>query len=379
MTQFRRDRPTWVAYTMLAWFAYLQAAPGLVVPYLRSELGIGYAASGLHVAAFATGSLASGLTSGRLERVVGRRPLLWGGAAVMALGAVVLTTGRVVEVTVASVLVLGLGGGMLLATVQAALADHHGDRRAVALAEANVAAGVAYVVLIGALSLSAALGLGWRPARLVWLVVPLLAWRAGRPWPGGAPASAAAEHGRLPAAFWVAGGMLVCLTAAEWCVTAWGATFVQGAAGVPAGAAVAVMGGYFGGVVVGRVGGSALARRYAPSRLIAVALVVAAAGFALLWPATVAAQAFAGLCLLGVGLGNLFPMGLSVVLSLAPDRAGLASGRAVMLTSAAVLLAPLSVGAVADATSLSAALTVVPVLLGLAGAALALVERARIS
>ena len=79
--------------------------------------------------------------------------------------------------------------------------------------------------------------------------------------------------------------------------------------------------------------------------------------------------------LLGLGLGNLFPMGLSVTVALAPDRAALASGRAVMVTSFAVLLAPLTVGTLADATSLTAALGVVPVLLVLAAVGLALVRR----
>lgn len=327
------------------------------------------------MAAFAAGSLVSGLASGRLERVAGRRAALWGGAVVMALGSVGLTAGRVVEVTVGSVFVLGVGGGLLLTMVQAALADRHGEHRAVALAEANVAASVAYVLLIGALSLSAALGLGWRPALLGWLVVPLFARWAGRPAPVGAGVPVPVEQGRLPVVFWVAGAMLVCMTAAEWCGTSWGATFVQDAARVPADTAIALMGGHYAGVVAGRVAGSALARRFEPARLIVVALAVAVAGFALLWPASVAAQAFAGLCLLGVGLGNLFPMGLSVVLSLAPERAGLASGRAVMLASAAVLLAPFSVGALADATSLAAALVVVPVMLAAAGAALTVVLR----
>ena len=39
MPEFRRDRLTWVAYLVLAWFAYLQAAPGLVIGHLRAELG----------------------------------------------------------------------------------------------------------------------------------------------------------------------------------------------------------------------------------------------------------------------------------------------------------------------------------------------------
>ena len=137
------------------------------------------------------------------------------------------------------------------------------------------------------------------------------------------------------------------------------------------------MAGYFGGVLAGRTLGSRLARRHDPARLLAFALAVTAAGFALLWPSTAPAQALAGLSLLGIGLGNLFPMGMSVTVALAPERAALASGRAVAMTSFAVLLAPLTVGTLADTTSLKAALGVVPIALVLAAAALTLVRRAR--
>src|SRR4051794_27308357 len=169
---FHRDRLTWLAYVMLAWFAYLQAAPGLLIGHLRDELHLSYSAGGLHVAAFAAGSLVAGVVAARLERALGRRALLWSAAALMGAGAIGLTAGRIVEVTAGSVLVMGVSGGLLLVTIQAALADHHGERRTVALTEANVAASLAYVVLIGVLSLSAALHAGWRVALLVPLVVP---------------------------------------------------------------------------------------------------------------------------------------------------------------------------------------------------------------
>ncbi|MBL8927402.1 MAG: MFS transporter, partial [Pseudonocardia sp.] len=349
-TEFRRDRLTWVAYVMLAWFAYLQAAPGLVIVHLRAELDLSYSAGGLHVAAFAAGSMVAGVAAARLERAVGRRSLFWSAALLMGAGAVGLTAGRVAAVTVGSVLVMGVGGGLLLVTIQAALADRHGALRAVALTEANVAASVAYVVLIGVLSLAAAVDAGWRAALLVSLVVPALAWWRSRPLAIDAQPPSRAAQGRLPGVFWIAATMLFCMVAAEWCVTAWGASFVEDAAGVSTDAAVALMGGYFGGVVVGRTLGSGLARRFDPARLLALALAVTAAGFAVLWPSTGPGQALVGLTLLGLGLGNLFPLGLSVAVGLAPEQSALASGRAVLMTSFAVLLAPLTVGTLADAT-----------------------------
>jgi predicted MFS family arabinose efflux permease len=80
---------------MLAWFAYLQAAPGLVIVHLRDELDLSYSTGGLHVAAFAAGSLTAGLISVRLERALGRRTLFWSAAALMGAGMVGLTAGRI--------------------------------------------------------------------------------------------------------------------------------------------------------------------------------------------------------------------------------------------------------------------------------------------
>jgi fucose permease len=373
--EFQRDRLTWLAYALLAWFAYLQAAPGLVVPHLRDELGIGYTTGGLHVAAFATGSLLAGFAATRLEARHGRRAVLWGSALLMMIGFALLTLGRVPALTIGALLIGGCGGGLLLITDQALLADHHARFRAVALTEANVAASVSYVILVGALSLAAAGGIGWRAALLASFAVPLLAFARTRQLAIDAPVPGEHVTGRLSGPFYIAAAMMFCTVAAEWCVTAWGASFAEEAADVSADTAVALMFGYFGGVLVGRITGSRLARAHSAQRLLALALVVAAAGFALLWPAASQAQTLAGLAVIGLGLGNLFPFALAVCVALAPDQAQLASSRAVLSGSAAVLLAPLTIGALADATSIHGALLVVPVMLALAAAGLFAVTR----
>src|SRR5215204_3783422 len=283
---FRRDRLTWIAYVMLAWFAYLQAAPGLVIVHLRSELHLSYSTGGLHVAAFAAGSMVAGVISARLEGALGRRSLFWSSAALMGVGVIGLTAGGIAAATVGSVLVMGFGGGLLLVTIQAALADHHGERRAVALTEANVAASIAYVVLIGVLTLTAALDAGWRVALLASLAVPLVAWLTNRQLAIDAPPPSRVAQGRLPGVFWIAAAMLFCTTAAEWCITSWGATFVEDATDVSTDTAVALMAGFFGGVLAGRTLGSRLTRRHDPARLLAIALGVTGVGFVVLWPST---------------------------------------------------------------------------------------------
>ena len=375
--EFRRDRLTWVAYGLLAWFAFLQAAPGLIVPHLRDELDLSYSIGGLHVASFAAGSVIAGLVAGRVERRLGRRRLFWFSAALMALGTVALTLGRAPAATIGALFVMGVGGALLLITIQAALADHHGERRAIALTEANVAAAVSYVVLIGVLSLAAALSAGWRAALLASLVLPAALFWRNRRLAIDAPPPEAVDAARLPAVFWIATAMLFCTTAAEWCITAWGASFVEDAADVSVDTAVALMAGFYTGFVAGRVLGSRLTRAHAPHRLLALALAVTAAGFAILWPAASPLQAVLGLLVVGIGLGNLFPLGLAVTVDLDPDRAQLASSRATLAASLAVLLAPLTVGTLADATSLTAALAVVPVALTIAALALTVVSMKR--
>ena len=373
-----RDRLTWLAYALLAWFAYLQASPGLVVGRLRDELDLGYAAGGLYVAAFALGSTVGGLATTRCERALGRRRLVWASAGVLAVGAVGLTAGPTFATTLAAVLVMGVGGGLLLSGLQAVLADHHGERRTVALAEANVAASLGYLALVGGLTAAAALGVDWRVALLASLVVPAVLGRVHRDLVFDRSPGAAAEgagHG-LPAAYRLAAAILVGTTAVEWSVTAWGASFVEDAVGTSGDTAVALMAGYFGGFLVGRVAGSRLAARVDPARLLAAALVTALAGFAVLWTAASTAQAVTGLALLGLGVGNFFPMALALAVGLAPEHAGEASGRAVAASAGAVRLAPVTVGALADVASLRLALLVLPVLLGLSLVALGALVRA---
>src|SRR5689334_22631701 len=194
---------TWVAYAMLAWFAYLQASPGLVVPHLRDELHMSYSSGGLHVAAFAGGSAVAGLVSARAERKAGRKALFWLSALTMGAGAILLVAGRTEVATLTAMLTMGIGGGMLLVTIQALLADRHGPRRTIALTEANVAASVAYVLLSGGLALAAATHAGWRAALLAVLVLPPLAFALSRKEPLQAPPPPPKQRGTLPPAFWI--------------------------------------------------------------------------------------------------------------------------------------------------------------------------------
>src|SRR6185503_2982221 len=84
---FVRDRFTWLAYFMLAYFTFTQAALGPLMPFLRTELNLSYTVTGFHLSAFALGMVLAGLTADRLAQSWGRWLVFWGGGIGMALGA----------------------------------------------------------------------------------------------------------------------------------------------------------------------------------------------------------------------------------------------------------------------------------------------------
>ena len=57
----RRGRATWYCYLMHGFFMYLLTIQGNIIPFLRSELHLGYGVVSLHSSAFAAGVFATGV------------------------------------------------------------------------------------------------------------------------------------------------------------------------------------------------------------------------------------------------------------------------------------------------------------------------------
>jgi fucose permease len=93
---------------MLAYYAYLQATLGPLIPFLRDELHINYTVSAFYISAFALGMILAGLTADRAAQRFGRPLLFWGGGAGMAVGAVLLILGHTPFTTVASTFLMPL-------------------------------------------------------------------------------------------------------------------------------------------------------------------------------------------------------------------------------------------------------------------------------
>ncbi len=388
-TPYRRDARTLAAFGLLLGLGLLQATLGVVLPYLRDELDLDYTAASLHVTAFAVGGFVAGLSGAAVAARVGRRWLVVAGAGGSAAAALLLTLAGSAALTLASALLLGLTLTWAFVALWSALSDQHGDRRAVALSEGEVGVSLGTLSLPLVVSASAALGAGWRAGLLVAALAPVagvLAVRAAgiaeplgeedEPADDAAAAvrSATRGRGRLVALL----AITVCVVGLEWTLSTWLISYFDDDVGLERETAVALGSGFFAAMLAGRLIASRIARRRYAGDVFLLALGTVAVGVPLLVAVTEPAVAVAGSVVAGLGAGALFPLASALVLEAAGPRSTAGSGATLAAASVGVLLAPLAIGALADAFGLRGALACTMILPALTAAIALSARRARL-
>jgi fucose permease len=358
-----------MTYGLVGFFAFMETVLGPIMPFLRRELDLGYAAASLHFSAFALGAVLLGFFGDRIVGRWGRRAALWGGAFGMAAGALLLILGQSAWGTVPATFAMGICGALLIVTSQAVLSDRHGEYSAVALTESNVTASACAIIaplLVGA---SAASGLGWRAALVVPAValVLLAARYFSQPLDlrtNAAENDAPADAPTLPPLYWAFWVLVALGVASEWCVGYWGADFLADGTGLTRPAAATSLTAYFAAMLAGRVVSSRLARTMPPAILLAATLFLALFGFPLFWLSPGTLLALAGLFVTGLGIGGVYPLGVSAAIASAPGNTDAAAARLSVGGGGAILVAPFVLGALADRVGISTAFgIVVPMLL----------------
>lgn len=365
--QFIRDRFTWLAYLQLAYFAYMQATLGPLMPFLRAELAFSYTIAGLHLSAFAVGMVLSGLTGDKFATRWGRHAVFWGGALGMSLGGIALGVSKLVVFTITSTFIMGWLGTLVLVLVQATLSDRHGERRTIALTESNLAAAIAAGLAPVMVGFSQRVGLGWQGALFFGAVslalMALLFFRVSLPQPLPEPPDIPHRAKRLPAAYWGFWGVVFMVVSVEWSVIFWGSEFLETQIGLSRVNAATTMSVFFAAMIIGRFAGTRLTRRFSGETLLLLALGVTSIGFPLFWLSPRTALNITGLFITGLGVANLFPLTLSVAVGVAAKHTDVASARLSLAGGLAILTAPFVLGWLADRFGIYGAYTVVPLLL----------------
>jgi len=364
---FQRDRFTWLAYALLAFYGYFINILGPITPFLKDELGLSYTISSLHYTAFATGILLIGLSGQIVIRRIGRWQALWLGAFGLSAGALVLVAGRSPAITIGAAFGMGLVGSLILVMVPSLLSDRHGELRAVAISEANVISSLvatAAPLLVGWFAPSPG---GWRLALGIAAFTPILLrlgfGKVTLPQSTSSQAGAVSGKRRLPVLYWVYWVALVLAVSVEFCMISWSADYLEKSLGLSKVDAAQAVSLFLGAMIVGRLAGSRLVHRFSAQRVIIGSVLVASVGFLMFWTASTVALGLAGLFVTGLGVASLYPLILSLAIGTAGDNTIQASARATLASGTAILALPLVLGRLADAVGIQQAYGVVAILL----------------
>lgn len=364
---FVRDRFTWLTYFSLAYYSYLLSTLGPLMPFLRKELDLSYTVGSFHFSAFALGMISAGLTSDTLTQRLGRDKVYWGGGTLMGLAIVLFILSPSVLFTIPSIYLIAFSGASLIVAIQAVLSDYHGNNRAIALTEVNVAASIAATfapLLIGATQQT---GLGWRSALLIAVIYWAILLYFRQPIPNAASSTdpnPSTKSTHLPSIFWVYCGVIFLVVSVEWSVVFWGADFLETEVGLKRVHAATLMSVFFIANVIGRTIGSRLTRRFPIGTLLLGAVILSIAGFLLYWLSGGQLLSILGLFITGLGIANLFPLTLAIASSsVGITQSDAASARISLSSGSAVLIMPQVLGILADKTNLNTAHAMILILL----------------
>jgi fucose permease len=364
---FQRDRLTWLAYLLLAYYGYFLNILGPITPFLKEELNLSYTVSSLHFTAFAVGILLIGLTGHLLIRRWGRWHALWIGAFGISLGAFVLVAGRSALITIGAAFGMGLIGSLILVIVPSLLSEQHKEQRAVAISEANTISSLVCTAAPLMVGWFAPLPGGWRLALGLAALTPIVL-RLGFGRSIHLPATSSEETSTsikrpLPASYWVYWAAIVLAVSVEFCMISWSADYLENSLGLPKADAAQAVSLFLGGMILGRWAGSRLVHRFVTHGVIIASIIVAAVGFLMFWGAANVTLCLAGLFVTGLGVASLYPLILSLAIGTAPDNSVQASARATLASGTAILALPLVLGRLADGVGIRPAYGVVVVLL----------------
>ena len=362
------DKPTLVSFASIALWSWFVYGLGATLAFLKDEQQSATWLSGLHGTALAAGGIIGALIAPRLNNRCGRGVVTRVGVlgTAVCLGIFLLPVPSAVW-TLVWVFIACFFGNLLVVGVNSFIGIHQGTASPAAFTESaalNALAGLLGPLAIG---ICAATVLGWRWGVLIAVVgmVVIEVVRGRHVLQYGGPGQVATKKtaGRLPTlTFWAVGATMSYI-GAEFCMSLWGVQLIEERTGLSAAAASAGLSTFLGGLFVGRVLGSGLARRMDAEVLLRWVLVVGLVVFGVMWLVTSPWLLLPSFFLTGVALSLSFPLNLSRTLRAAAGSTDRAAAVQLAATTAAIGIAPFVLGGLAGSVSVHTAFLIVPVLI----------------
>jgi fucose permease len=338
------------AYGVISGFAYLLYGIGALGPFLRSDLHASDVEIGLNASATAIGLLVAGFVADRAAARIGAASTLLVAVAGVGLAGVLVAVAPAIPFVLAAALLLGVTGGIVLGTVNAALAHGGGPDARQRITLANmwaILAALAAPIVVGVL---ASTPVSWRAGLLVPLVALALIGPGRIRRLGGRSQGHIQGEARLTHDYWRAWLFVFLCVGVEFSFVYWSGLLLQARAGVAPAVATTVASAFVLGMLVGRSGlGVGIAGAVSVPLLLRASLVLVAAGWLLTWLSSETLLSGLGLLVAGVGVAGLYPIGVARAIEAAPGAPLQAGSRLTLASGGAILLAPLILGAISQA------------------------------
>ena len=340
-------------------FGIVMALLGAVLPLLSKQIGFDLAHAGNLFLVMNCCMLLSMLSLGMLQDRFGQKPVLIGGAIAVAAALVVLIEAASYGGVLASVALLGVGGGALNGATNTLVADLYADpkRKASALNLLGVFFGFGALFLPFTISvLLDTLGL----ASILWLAVLLSAAPAAvflvlafppAKQKQGVPMAEVIRLARHPLLLMIA-FLLFFESGNEFILGGYISTFLTRESGATLGAASFALAGYWAAIMITRIGASRLLFRLRNSTIVLSSAACTAIAVALLMASCSVAMGAVAAVLIGAGCASIYPTVLAEAGSRFEQYSGTVFGIIFAIALVGGMVLPWAVGQISSANGL---------------------------
>ncbi len=330
------------------------------VPAMTDTIGLTKSQLGIVLLAWAVGGLLAMQGSRPLLHRLGSARLLVLSMPLSALTlvGVAVAPGYLVLIIAAAAFGMAVGLFDISMNAQGAVAENASGRSLMSGFHAgwSIGAIAAGAIGIGAIRLDLSFRDHLILVALASLPVAAALSRTYLPDPGSDDGDAAVRR-RLPPVVYVLGVVVFAAFMIEGMVGDWNGLYLRDVLGAPESLAALGYPLFAGGMLAARLAGDRLRRRYGAAACLRFGGIVVALSFAVVITAPVVGVALAGLLVAGVAMATVIPFALSLAGGADPAQSGPAIAQTAAIGYAGLLLGPVLIGFLADATSLRLALS----------------------
>ncbi|MFI6176025.1 MFS transporter [Nonomuraea sp. NPDC051191] len=334
------------------------------IPALTDKLGLSESTVGAVLLAWGLGALVTMQSMRRIMARAGSRAVLRIGAPLTAIGLLAVAFAPNLPLLIVAATFFGMAFGTVdvAMNAQGSTVEQAYGRPLMNGMHAGWCVGAISAGALGSVSIAAGLSFTANLA-LVALVSLPVAVLLGRTYLPEAPATEAARTARhrMPAIIYLLGAIMFFAFMVEGVVADWNGLYMRNELGAPEALAALGYPVFEAGMLLARLTGDRLRSRYGVRGMLTVSGVATAGFFTVVLMAPAALVAVLAMFFVGLGVATIAPLTLSLA-GTATDAPGPAIAQAGAMGYAGLLLGPVVIGFLSDATSLRGALGIAVVL-----------------